>query len=111
MNDMNSGLGVDAITCAGDDADDIRPRVHKVLHGTEAHQLTWFQRLSALVIVLSIVFAIFTTEPAISSSLGAIGPAFELAFITFFATEYGLRLWAAEPIRATQMCWGVFGMH
>ncbi|MBF6024907.1 ion transporter [Lysobacter niastensis] len=92
---MNSELEVGAITYAGNDEDDIRRRVHKALNGAEAHQLTWFQRLSAVVIVLSIVLAILATEPAISSSLGPIGPAFELAFITFFATEYGLRLWAA----------------
>ena len=64
------------------------------LHSPGSRRLSWPQRLSASVILLSACFSVLTTEPAFAAWLGSTTSVVEFALAAFFVTEYGIRLWA-----------------
>ncbi|KGQ19777.1 Potassium channel protein [Lysobacter dokdonensis DS-58] len=74
--------------------EDFRARIHAGLSGSLPGRLTWAQRFSAAMILLSVGFAIAITEPDIAARVGRWISPIELAFATWFAAEYLLRLWS-----------------
>lgn len=72
----------------------VKDRLYTALEGRPGGGLTAVQRLSAMLIVVSVIFAIVASEPVVQILLGATLRTIELTFGLLFATEYVLRAYA-----------------
>ncbi len=78
--------------------DRLQSRLHVALHGDDELGLSGLQRLSATLIVASIVVAILATEVEVVRRGGRLLHALEFAFLYAFVLEYAARVWAAGAV-------------
>lgn len=85
-----------------------RQRLHRVLEGTSPTLGRWGPRVIHTAIVLSLIAITLETMPRASEAASGVFRVLQYVFLTFFAVEYMLRIYAApRPLGYIFSFWGI----